>query len=280
MSRSDSAGPPQERPGNRPGRSLRVPPGRRRWRQRPGLADVGRNSRSEHGLREPRPTPFRMGREQRPQRALGGGARFADLREPGGGGRPDLRRHQQRGSLRPGGRGRQGNPPRLRRRDGRVPLANGFGQARLRPGERLAVPGDLLVAARGGGPPLLRDEPGRTAGPRCPWHGRRQRRTGDRRSAPVPDRRRRHLAARHDGGARLLPPQHVELEPGRPREPHLREHLERPRREPREPSFAVRPRDHRGGQGDRRARLGGEPGRGEHPARAVVRRRGGPRWAA
>ena len=50
----------------------------------------------------------------------------------------------------------------------------------------------------------------------------------------------------------------------------LRQHVERPGREPRERAVAEGAGDHRAQQDDRQARVGGQLGRGPHPARPVV----------
>ena len=96
-----------------------------------------------------------------------------------------------------------------------VPVAVGPRQARGRPRERLAVPGRLLVAADRERHGLLRVEPRRAdgGGPRR-LPRRHQRRPGQGREGDSRDRRRRHLALRHDGGARRPPAQHGELVAG------------------------------------------------------------------
>ena len=58
--------------------------------------------------------------------------------------------------------------------------------------------------------------------------------------------------------------------PGHLGQPALRQHVERPGREPRQHPVAARAVDHRAQQEDRQAGLGGQLGRGSHPARPVV----------
>ena len=70
----------------------------------------------------------------------------------------------------------------------------------------------------------------------------RERRPVQGREADRPVRRRRDLGVRHDGGGRLVSAQPVELVARRLGRPHLREHVERPGREPREHSVAARAR--------------------------------------
>ena len=171
---------------------------------------------------------------------------------------------------------------RPRRADGvprvgrRVPLAADARQARVGPRQRLAVPGRRLVAARRGRAALLRQQPRRRLLPRHPGLPRqRERRPGQGREADRPDRRRRHLVVRHDGGGRRVSAQPVELVAGDLGQPALRQHVERPGREPRQHPVAARAVDHRAQQEDRQAGLGGQLGRGSHPARAVVDAVGG-----
>ena len=64
--------------------------------------------------------------------------------------------------------------------------------------------------------------------------------TDEKLTGPV--RRRRHLVVRHDGGGRLLSAQHVELVAGHLRRSGLRQHVERPGREPRPHPVAARRR--------------------------------------
>ena len=67
-----------------------------------------------------------------------------------------------------------------------------------------------------GEPPVLRQQPRRRLLPRHPGLPRqRERRPGHGREADRPDRRRRDLDVRHDGGGRLLPAQPGELVAGR-----------------------------------------------------------------
>ena len=70
------------------------------------------------------------------------------------------------------------------------------------------------------------------------------------------DRRRRHLALRHDGRARRDAAQHGELVAGDVREPDLRQHVERPGREPRQRAVAEGAGDHRRRQDHRQAGRG------------------------
>ena len=87
---------------------------------------------------------------------------------------------------------------------------------------------------------LLRQQPRRGLVPRHQRLPRRQERR------PVTDekltgrRRRRDLDVRHDGGGRLVPAQHVELVAGHLRRSDLRQHVERPGREPRPHPVAAR----------------------------------------
>ena len=78
------------------------------------------------------------------------------------------------------------------------------------------------------------------------------------------------LGVRHDGGGRRLSAQPVELVAGRLGRPDLRQHVERPGREPRQHPVAARAGDHRAQQEHRQAGVGGQLGRGPHPARPVV----------
>ena len=149
------------------------------------------------------------------------------------------------------------------------------------PRQRLAVPGRLLVAARRGQPPLLRQQPRRGLVPRHQRLPRRQeRRPGHRREADRPARRRRHLVVRHDGGGRLLPAQHVELVAGHLRRSDLRQHLERPGREPRPHPVAEGAGDHRDQQEHRQAGVGRQLGRATASCTASGRRRRSARSAA
>ena len=66
------------------------------------------------------------------------------------------------------------------------------------------------------------------------------------------------------------PAQPGELVAGRLGRPDLRQHVERPGREPRQRPVAARAGDHRAQQDDREAGVGGQLGRGPHPARPVV----------
>ena len=91
-----------------------------------------------------------------------------------------------------------------------------------------------------------------------------------RRGADGPAGRRHHLGLRHDGGGRRVPAQPVELVAGHLRQPDLPEHLERPRREPRQRTVAPRAVDHRARLAQRRAGLGGQFRAGPDPPRAVV----------
>jgi hypothetical protein len=82
-----------------------------------------------------------LGRQVAQEHPLGRRARVADLRQPGGGRRHRVRRDEQRGDVRPGDQGRQGNPAGVPRVGRRVPLAGRARQAAAGPGQRLAVPG-------------------------------------------------------------------------------------------------------------------------------------------
>ena len=185
------------------------------------------------------------------------------------------RRHQQRSDEGSGRQGRQGHPdgvPRVRRP---VPVAGRPRQADRRPRQRLAVPGHLLVAARRKRHRLLRLQPRRSHGGRhrrLPRQGRTTAVQG--REAAARDRRRHHLALRHDGRARRLPAQHGELVAGRLRKPDLRQHVERPGREPRERAVAEVAGNHRARQDDRQAGLGRRVAGRQDPPRAVVVARG------
>ena len=93
---------------------------------------------------------------------------------------------------------------------------------------------------------------------------------GHRREADRPERRRRHLVVRHDGGGRVVPAQHVELVAGHLGRPGVRQHVERAGREPRAHSLAEGARDHRAQQEHRQAGVGRQLGRRPHPPRPVV----------
>ena len=140
------------------------------------------------------------------------------------------------------------------------------------PRQRLAVPGRVLLAARRERDRLLRVQPRRSGGGRHPGlpRQRRERRPVQGREADARDRRRHHLAIRHDGRARRVPAQHGELVAGHAREPDLRQHVERPGREPRQRAVAEVAGDHRARQDDRQARVGGRLAGREDPARTVV----------
>ena len=89
-----------------------------------------------------------------------------------------------------------------------------------------------------------------------------------------------HLEVRHDGGTRRLPPQHVEREPGRLRKPALRQHLERPRRDPRQhPLAAHRPRSSRWTKSPGSS-SGSRTTSAKTSCTASGRPRGSARWAA
>ena len=156
--------------------------------------------------------------------------------------------------------------------DRRVPVAADAREAAVGPRQRLAVSGRRLVAARRGQP---RSTTSSNRGVRLvPRHQRlprrQERRPGHRREADRPARRRRDLVVRHDGGGRLVPAQHVELVAGHLGRSDLRQHLERPGREPRPHSVAEGAGDHRDQQEHRQAGVGRQLGRGPHPARPVV----------
>ena len=131
--------------------------------------------------------------------------------------------------------------------------------------------GVAVVAARRRQPPLLHEQSRRRVVPRHQRLPRRQeRRAGHRREADRPERRRRHLVVRHDGGSRRLSAQHVELVAGHLGRPGVRQHVERAGRKPRAHSVAEGAGDHRAQQEHRQAGVGGQLGRGPHPARPVV----------
>ena len=67
----------------------------------------------------------------------------------------------------------------------------------------------------------------------------------------------------------VLAAQHVELLAGLVGRPALRQHHQRPGREPREHPLAARARDHRGRQEDRQGGVGGQLAGRPHPARPV-----------
>ena len=99
-----------------------------------------------------------------------------------------------------------------------VPVAGGARQARGRPRQRLAVPGHLLVAAHRGRHRVLHVQPRRADGGRPRRLPRRlERRPREGREERARDRRRRHLALRHDGRARRDAAQHGERLAGQPR---------------------------------------------------------------
>ena len=96
------------------------------------------------------------------------------------------------------------------------------------------VEGDRLYYVSNRGELLALDTQGFRDGENDgPVHGREAQR---------PRERGRHLAVRHDGGGRRLPAQHGELLPRFLRRPHLRQHVERPGREPRPHPLAARAR--------------------------------------
>jgi hypothetical protein len=144
-----------------------------------------------------------------------------------------------------------------------VSLAGGPRQADRRTRQRLAVPGSFL--------PLVENGTG--------MHVSTAARSGvdiqlwttvERRllmTEVTGDRRRHHLALRHDGRARRVPAQHGELVAGHAREPDLRQHVERPGRKPRERAVAEGSGDHRPRQDDREARVGGRIAGREDSAR-------------
>ena len=179
--------------------------------------------------------------------------------------------HQQRradGSERQGGQGRPDGLPRVGRP---VPVAGGARQARGRSRQRLAVSGRLLVAAR-------RERHGYYVSNRGELmavdidgfrDGTNDGLVKDEK-AHARNRRRHHLALRHDGGARRPSAQHGELVAGQLREPDLREHVERSGRKPRQHPVAEGAGDHRGRQEHRQAGVGRQLGRRDDPARTVV----------
>ena len=172
--------------------------------------------------------PDHLGRQDQEEREVDGGARLAELRQSRGGGRPGLRRHQQRTGAQSQGARRPRRADVLPRIGRQVSLAAHQRQAGRGPRQRLAVSGRLLLAAGGRRPPLLRHQPLRAG---LPGYARRRQR-----------RRQGHLEVRHDGGGRLAAAQHVELVAGLLRRSDLRQHLQRPGREPRAHSVAARAR--------------------------------------
>ena len=130
-------------------------------------------------------------------------------------------------------------------------------EARIGPRQRLAVSGRRLVAAGRRRAALLRHQPRRADVSRHPRLPRqRERRSVQGREAHRPVRRRHHLAARHDGGGRHLSAQPGQLLTGDLRRSDLRQHLERPGREPRQHPVAAGPVDHRGQQEHRQSWCG------------------------
>ena len=121
------------------------------------------------------------------------------------------------------------------------------------------LPGRRVLAAGRRRPPVLREQPCRA---RLPGHqglpGRRERRAVQGREAHLREGRRHRLEARHDRGGRDLPAQPGQLLAGLVRRPRLREHVERPRREPRQHPVPARARPHCRPQGHREARLAGQ----------------------
>ncbi len=179
--------------------------------------------------------------------------------------------HQQRAAA----RSETGRRPRradgLPRVERRVPLAADAREARGRTRQRLAVSGRRLVAARRGRTAVLREQSRRrllSRHQRVPRQ--RERRPVHGRDAQGAVRCRRDLELRHARRGRLVSAQPVELVTGRLRRSHLPEHVERPGREPRPHPVAAGAVDHRDQQDHREAGVGGQLGRGPHPARAVV----------
>ena len=96
----------------------------------------------------------------------------------------------------------------------------------------------------------------------------------DERNADRSERRRRDLVVRHDGGGGRVPAQPGELVARHLGRSAVREHVERPGREPCEHSLAARSRRDRARQVHRQAGLGRQLRRGSHPPRPVVHTRG------
>ena len=109
---------------------------------------------------------------------------------------------------------------------------------------------------------------------------RRERRSDHGREADRAEGRRRDLVVRHDGRGRHLSAQPGQLVAGHLGRPDLRQHVQRPGREPRQHPVAAGAGDHRAQQDDRQAGLGGQLGRGPHPPRPVVDADGRRRSAA
>ena len=156
--------------------------------------------------------------------------------------------------------------------DRRVPLAADAREARVGPRQRLAVPGRRLVAAG-------RGRRASTTSATAAWcwcldiKGFRD----NENDGPVTDEK---LTGQNDADViwsfdmmeevgsyphNLANSSPVDL--GRP---DLRQHLERPGREPRQHPVAAGAGDHRAQQEHRQAGVGGQLGRGPHPARPVV----------
>ena len=107
-------------PGRASGRRRAHPRGRPERR----LADVGRHARPQHGLRHEGPARSPGTSQSKKNVQVGGGARLAELRQPGRGGRQGVRRHQQRGPARSQAAGRPRRADGLPRVGRRVPLAD------------------------------------------------------------------------------------------------------------------------------------------------------------
>ncbi len=180
------------------------------------LADVGRHAGSQHGL-EHEGAADDLGPQVEEERQVGRRAGLPDLRQPGRLGRHRARRHEQRSDARSERQGGQRHPDGVPRVGRPVPVAGRPRQARGRPRQRLAVPGHLLVAAHRGRHRVLHVQPRRADGGRPRRLPRRlERRPREGREERARDRRRRHLALRHDGRARRDAAQHGERLAGQP----------------------------------------------------------------
>ena len=169
------------------------------------LADVGRHAGSQHGLEHEGPAD-RVGRQDEEEREVGGRAGLAELRQSGRGGRHGVRRHEQRAAARSEAARRPRRADGVPRIGRRVPVAAHAREARVRPRERLAVPGRRVVAARrwATGCIYTSNRGGRLLPRHSGFSRQGKRRPGDERDADRPDRRRCRLVVRHDGGSRRL----------------------------------------------------------------------------
>ena len=184
--------------------------------RRQGLADVGRHAGPQHGLVDEGPAGH-LGRQDQEEREVGGRARLAELRQPGRRRRHGLRRHQQRALRDPKQGGDRGVLMAFRESDGEFLWQHtheklAAGRVNDWPFQGVArsplVEGDRLYYVSNRGDADLRSTPRASATTRTtvPFTDEKLDR---------PDRRRRGLDVRHDGGGRRLSAQPRQLVAGR-----------------------------------------------------------------